>query len=187
MSEPQPPSDSNVSPAPREVLAAAGVLARALWFALGVTCGVAGTVAVYRASRPREPAQPAQSARFEALPLADNSGVCQEFVAIGSLRTTYADASATARRLAATLPAPLRAEHLRVVRAIAAGEHWTLALDNQPGAGTLEQARVVADLGNTMAGTGIRWTPIFYGARELFDSAGVLCLPRQAAGADGGR
>ncbi len=187
MSNETQPSESIVAPPAKEVLAAAGWLARAVWFALGVTVGIGGTTAVHRIHRPAQQPTTLHGNGFEALPLADNSGVCQEFVAIASLRTTYADATATARRIATTLPAPLRAEHLRVVRAIAPGEHWTLALDNQPGAGTLEQAQVVASLGNSMAGAGVRWTAIFYGARELFDSAGVLCMPRQAAGNDGGR
>ncbi len=187
MSNEEPSAESNVPPPPREVLAAAGWLARATWFALGVTVGVGGSVLVQRNSQRQTAQQSARPNGFETLPLADNSGVCQEFVAIGSLRTTYADAMATARRIGATLPAPLRPEHVRVVRAIAPGEHWTVALDNQAGAGTLEAAATVAALGNAMAGTGIRWTPIFYGARELFDAAGVLCMPRQAAGGDGGR
>lgn len=179
--------ESNVPPPPKEMLAAAGWLARGVWFVLGVTVGVAGTLVITRLNRAPTPPASLRGNSFEALPLADNSGVCQEFVAIASLRTTYSDAMSTAQRIAPSLPPPLRAEHLRVVRAIAPGEHWTLALDNQPGAGTLEQAAVVASLGNSMPGTGVRWTPIFYGARELFDSAGVLCMPRQAAGSDGGR
>ncbi|MFO0558261.1 MAG: hypothetical protein U0269_09590 [Polyangiales bacterium] len=181
------PSESNVPPPPREMLAAAGWLARGVWFVLGVTVGVGGTLVISRLNRAPTPPASARSNSFEALPLADNSGVCQEFVAIASLRTTYSDAMSTAQRIAPSLPSPLRPEHLRVVRAIAPGEHWTLALDNQPGAGTLEQAGVVAGLGNAMPGTGIRWSPIFYGARELFDAAGVLCMPRQAAGSDAGR
>jgi hypothetical protein len=177
--------DRGDAPTPREINAAASVLARSAWFALGVIIGIAATLVATRARAPR----PEASARatYEALPLADNSGVCQEFVALSSLRTTYADALATARRIATALPSPLRVEHLRVVRAIAPGEHWTLALDDQPGAGTLARAQQDADLANTMAGTGLRWQGIFYGARELFDAAGVLCMPRQGAGSDAGR
>ncbi|MBL8683329.1 MAG: hypothetical protein JNK05_29445 [Myxococcales bacterium] len=185
MSEERP--ETPTAPAPKEVQAMASWLARATWFALGVTVGIAGTVAVNRATRTNAAIDPRPRAGYESLPLADNSGVCQEFVAIASLRTTYADASATARRLSATLPPPLRPEHLRVVRAIAPGEHWTLALDNQAGAGQLEEAQRVAAIANQMAGTGVRWTALFYGARELYDAAGVLCFARQSAGADAGR
>lgn len=185
MSEERPVTPS--PPAPKEVQAMATWLARATWFALGAIVGIGATVAVTRATRSNATTDVRPRAGYESLPLADNSGVCQEFVAIASLRTTYADATATARRLSATLPAPLRAEHLRVVRAIAPGEHWTLALDNQAGAGQLDEAQRVADLANQMAGTGVRWTALFYGARELYDAAGVLCFARQAAGSDGGR
>lgn len=179
-------SDSGVPPPPKEMLAAVGWLARGVWFVLGVTVGVGGTLAVSRYNRVAGPSPSMHTNSFEALPIADNSGVCQEYVAIASLRTTYADAMSTAQRIAPLLPDPLRPEHLRVVRAIAPGEQWTLALDTQPGAGTFEQAARVAAIGNAMPGTGLRWTPIFYGARELFDAAGVLCMPRQAAGSDAG-
>jgi|LNFM01.1.fsa_nt_gb hypothetical protein len=185
MSEDRPETENGTGS--REVQAVATWLTRASWFALGVTVGIAGTVVVNRVTSARGVRDARPRAGYESLPLADNSGVCQEFVAIASLRTTYADATATARRLSATLPAPLRPEHLRVVRAIAPGEHWTLAIDNQPGAGQLEEAQRVATIANQMAGTGLRWSALFYGARELYDAAGVLCFARQAAGADAGR
>jgi hypothetical protein len=186
MTDERPQPEETAPPAPREVLAAAGWLARTTWFSLGVTVGVVAALVATRLTRaPR--VETAQRAGYEALPLTDNSGVCQEFVAVASLRTTYADATATARRIAPTLPAPLRSEHLRVVRAIAPGEQWTLAIDNQPGAGTLEEAERVAQLANGMAGTGLRWSARFYGARELYEAAGVLCFARQSANSDGGR
>ncbi|MDP3276619.1 MAG: hypothetical protein Q8Q09_15585 [Deltaproteobacteria bacterium] len=165
---------------PQEVLGVATLLSRALWFALGVCLGVGATMLAMRTRR--EPVSTPVSRGYEALPITDNSGVCQEYVALASLRTSYADAAATARRIAPSLVAPLRAEHVRVVRAPAQGEHWTLAIDGQPGAGTLEIAQAHAQLANGIAGTGLRWSAIFYGARELFESAGVLCMPRQGAG-----
>ncbi len=186
MSPERPLPESSEPPPPREVLAAAGWLARGTWFSLGVTVGIVATLVATRASRaPR--ADTVDRGTYEALPLADNSGVCQEFVAVASLRTTYTDALATARRIGPALPSPLRLEHLRVVRAIAPGEHWTLALDDQAGVGTLERAQQDATLANGMAGTGLRWQGVFYGARELYDAARVLCMPRQGAGGDGGR
>jgi hypothetical protein len=179
-------SAHGAAPPPREIIAAAGVLARGVWFAVGVLVGIAATLVATRVGRSPRP-EPSARGTYEALPLADNSGVCQEFVALSSLRTTYADALATARRIGPALPPPLQVEHLRVVRAIAPGEQWTLALDDQPGAGSLARAQQDADLANAMTGTGLRWRGVFYGARELFDAAGVLCMPRQGAGADGGR
>ena len=167
---------------------------RGVGFVLGAIVGVVVTLAATRTFSARQRVTPLR-AGYEGLPLADNSGVCQEYVALATLRTTYTDALATARRLSSSLPPPWRAEHLRVVRALAAGEVWTIAVDAQAGAGGIEIATQHAAALNAMAGTGLRWTALFYGARELYDSAGVLCMPRQSAGGasfvplapDGGR
>jgi hypothetical protein len=155
---------------------------RSLAFVVGTLVGVLMTLAVSRVLTARQRPSVVR-AGYEGLPLADNSGVCQEYVALAALQTTYTDAVATARRLSTLVQPPLRAEHFRVVRALVPGEHWTIALDGQAGAGSLEVAQQHAVVLNSMAGTGLRWTARFYGARELYDSAGVLCMPRQSAGA----
>lgn len=154
---------------------------RGVGFVLGTIIGVVVTLGATRTFSARQRVTPLR-AGYEGLPLADNSGVCQEYVALATLRTTYTDALATARRLSTELPPPFRAEHLRVVRALAVGEVWTIAVDAQAGAGGIEMATQHATALNAIAGTGLRWTALFYGARELYDSAGVLCMPRQSAG-----
>lgn len=158
------------------------VIARALWFALGAL--VATSVALVVLLRPfaRHDAGQGAALPYETFPFANNAGVCQEFVALATeLRTSHTDAADTARRLAGSLPANVRAENVRVVRAFAQGDYWTLAVDTQPGTGDLETAARLATTMNAIPGTGIRFAGVFYSPRRLYDTAGVLCLPRDHA------
>ena len=94
------------------------------------------------------------------------------------LRTSHGDAQNTLRHLIPSLPANVRPENLRVVRAFAAGDFWSVAVDTQPGAGNEAHARAVADAMNAIPGTGVRFESVFYSSRRLYETAHVLCMPR---------
>jgi hypothetical protein len=161
----------------RDVFGAVSTLGRIGWFALGAL--VATTITLIAMTRPwahrrdNSPALP-----YEVFPFADNAGVCQEWVALASVQTSHDDAVAIVRRLAPQLPSTLRADNLRVVRAFAAGDWWTIAVDAQPGAGDAEGARTVANTMNGLPGTGMRFDATFYSSRRLYETARVLCMPR---------
>src|SRR4051812_17776924 len=80
----------------RDVLSAVAPLARAGWFALG--CLVATTVTLAVVLRPwsRARHQDEASLPYETFPFADNAGVCQEYVALATVRTSHVDATAIA-------------------------------------------------------------------------------------------
>jgi hypothetical protein len=163
----------------REVMNAVPVLARVTWFTLGAL--VATTVTLLAVLRPWAHAPESERAPpYEGFPFADNAGVCQEYVALAALRTSHADAQSIVRRLATALPAIVRPDNLRVVRAFAPGDYWTIAVDAQPGAGDIARAGEVATAMNAIPGTGVRFEPVFYSSRHLYDTAHVLCMPRAA-------
>jgi hypothetical protein len=177
--ERDPPAPISAAPGERELLGAVPPLARVGWFALGAL--VASTVALLLVTRPWARAAGSESAPpYEIFPFADNAGVCQEYVALATLRTSHEDARATVQRLLPALPTGVRPDNLRIVRAFAPGDFWTIAVDTQPGAGELAQAAAVAEELNALAGTGLRFEATFYSSRRLYDTARVLCMPRQA-------
>ena len=167
--------------ATREVLFALPLFSRIAWFALGALIAMVLTLLAVLGpgsrSRDSEHARP-----YETFPFADNSGVCQEWIALAQLQTSHADASNVARRIAPLLAAPLRAENLRVVRAFVSGDYWTLAVDAQAGTGDEAGARRIADAVNALPGTGLRFSPVFYSSRRLYDTTRVLCMPRPGEG-----
>lgn len=172
---PAVPSASGV----REVLTAVPVLARIAWFALGVVLGT--IVTLLALLRPWNRAKQNDTALpYESFPFADNAGVCQEYVALARLRTSHEDARAIVQRLIPALPPSIRPENLRVVRAFARGDYWTIAVDAQTGAGDIARARQVASEMNAIAGTGLHFEPVFYSSRQLYETAQVLCMPRQS-------
>jgi hypothetical protein len=169
---------SSSSRAVGDVLGGVSVLSRLAWFAFGAAVATTITALVllkpWHRPRTNESALP-----FETFPFADNAGVCQEWVAVANVQTSHADAVATVRRIAASLPGGIHAENLRVVRALAAGDYWTVAVDTQSGSGDEARARAVADEMNGIPGTGLRFAAVFYSSRQLYDTAHVLCMPRQ--------
>ena len=164
----------------REVFSAIPAVARAGWFAAGAL--VATAVALAVTLRPwTHSHQNDTSIPYEVFPFADNAGVCQEWVALAGLETSHDDAMAIVRRLIPVLPLDVRANNLRIVRAFAAGDTWTIAVDAQAGTGDPTRAGQIAELMNALPGTGLHFTPVFYSSRHLYDTAGVLCMPRQSA------
>lgn len=170
-----PPTASGL----REMLTSVQLLGRIAWFALGALCATAVTLGALRGPWGRRGGEDS-AVPYEGFPFADNAGVCQEYVALATLRTSHADAQAITQRLVPALPPALHAENLRVVRAFAPGDFWTVAVDAQSGTGDQARATEVAGLMNSVAGTGLRFEPVFYASRRLYDTAHVLCMPRQS-------
>ncbi len=164
----------------REIFGAVPVLARLGWFSFGAAVATAITLLAllrpWRHERTAERALP-----YETFPFADNAGVCQEWVAMSSLQTSHDDAVATVRRITPSLPPDVHADNLRIVRAFAPGDYWAVAVDAQPGAGDEARARAVATLMNALPGEGLRFEPVYYSSRRLYDTAHVLCMPRANA------
>jgi hypothetical protein len=162
----------------REVLGSLPALARVGWFSLGAL--VATAVTLLATLHPWSRAREERALPYEGFPFADNAGVCQEYVALATLQTSHEDARAFVRRLVPALPAGLRADNLRIVRAFVPGDYWTIAVDAQPGTGDQARAAAVAAEMNAIPGTGVRFEPVFYSSRRLYDTARVLCMPRQS-------
>ncbi len=170
----QPPANGELG----EILGALPMLARLAWFAAGAVVAAAVTFLSFTHpwSRPRTDDR---ALPYEGFPFADNAGVCQEWVALGSsLRTSHADARAIVQRFISALPAGVRAENFRVVRAFAPGDFWTIAVDTQTGGGDEAHARDIAVALSALPGTGVRFEPTFYSSRRLYETAHVLCMPR---------
>ncbi|MEI8256439.1 MAG: hypothetical protein WCJ30_12265 [Deltaproteobacteria bacterium] len=161
----------------KEISGAVPALERLGRFSLGPAAATATTLLAllrpWRHERTAERALP-----YETFPFADNAGVCQEWVAMSSLQTSHEDAVATVRRITPSLPADVHADNLRIVRAFAPGDYWSVAVDAQPGAGDEARARAVAALMNALPGEGLRFEPVYYSSRRLYDTAHVLCMPR---------
>ena len=168
--------------AAREVLGALPILSRVVWFALGALLATLVTLLAvakpWARTRQNDVALP-----YEIFPFTDNAGVCQEYVAIASVQSSHEEAIATVRRVTPLLPAGVRADNLRIVRAFASGDRWTIAVDAQSGSGDLQRATAVAAEMNAVAAMGMRFEPMFYSARRLYDTAGLLCMPRQGVAA----
>lgn len=193
--EPEAPRSTPppVSARAPEVLGSVSAVGRVAWLAIGLALGSGLTWLLTARPWVRNgdggANAGASSAPYEGLPFADNAGVCQEYVALGGVRVPHAEARALAARLGPALPPSLRADNVRVVRAFAAGESWTVAVDAQPGAGDMEGARRVSnELNATAAVTALplRFEPVFYSTRRLYESAHVLCLPRDTVNAGAG-
>lgn len=169
---------SSSSRAVGDVLGGVSVLARLAWFAFGAA--VATTLTTLVLLKPwHKPRNNENALPFETFPFADNAGVCQEWVALANIQTSHADAVATVQRITPSLPPTVRGGNLRVVRAFASGDYWTVAVDTQSGAGDEAHARDLAAQLNGIPGAGLRFTPVFYSSRQLYDTAHVLCMPRQ--------
>ena len=89
----------------REVLWSLPALARVGWFALGALVATSATLVVVMRPWARGVREPERRLPYEGFPFADNAGVCQEYVALATLRTSHADAQAIAGRLATSVPA----------------------------------------------------------------------------------
>src|SRR5687767_8620180 len=98
-----PPASEPPAADARELLGALPTLARVGWFGLGALAATTVTLVVMLRpwARPREHER---APPYEGFPFADNAGVCQEHVALATLRTSHEDAQASARRLARVLP-----------------------------------------------------------------------------------
>lgn len=180
-----PPSAAETSTSEEqsnEVLVALPALGRALWFLLGAVTGAAlAVLAVLQPWRhPHEAPLP-----YEFFPFATNDGVCQEWVALAEQSGPRSQAEALRRTVAARLqPASgLRPENLRVVHAFEPGERFVLAVDAQRGVGDERRAQEVASQVVQLLPEGPRFRGRLYDVRELYDSAQVLCMPRQGVAA----
>lgn len=164
----------------KEIFGALPMLARLGWFAFGAA--VATTFTLLALLRPWHHEHASERALpYETFPFADNAGVCQEWVAMSSLQTSHADAVAIVRRITSLLPSTVHADNLRIVRAFAPGDYWSVAVDAQAGVGDESTARAVTLTMNGLPGEGLRFQPVFYGSRRLYDTAHVLCMPRANA------
>ena len=168
---------SSSSSAVRDLVSGVPVLARIAWFAFGAA--VATTVVLLMLLKPwHRPRGGENALPYETFPFADNAGVCQEWVALANVQTSHSDAVAIVRRITPSLPTDVHGDNLRVVRAFATGDYWTLAVDTQSGAGDEAHARTIATLLNGLPGAGLHFDPVFYSSRRLYDTARVLCMPR---------